>query len=351
MSRTARALALVAPLGLSGCAAGLRFASPWWLPLLVLVPLLVWRYARGQRPALVLSTGGRLAHFARGWVARLAWLPAALRVVAVALLLVAVARPQLPSPELTRKEGIDIVIALDLSGSMGRSLGGRRPRLSDPPRLEVAKQVLREDLLQQRPNDRVALVVFGAEAYTRAPLTLDHELLDRMVADLRTDMFDQEFSSRTAIGDALGVSLNRLASAESRTRAVILLTDGVSNAGLARPEDAAKAAKEAGVRVYPVLIGQELGEEVDPQQLDDLAEITGTADEIAGPTDKKHYAAPDRAALREGLHRILDALDRAAIEAAGRESFREVGPTLGAWAFALLLIEWMLRLWRFRGVA
>lgn len=332
---------------------GWRFGAPWVLLLLPLVLWAIFRYARRRPASVVFGAGPLLRQAGRGLVGRLAFLPPLLRVLAISLLILGAARPQVRSPELATREGIDIVVALDLSGSMARSLRGQRPRPGDPPRLEVAREVLITELLEKRPNDRIGLVIFGAEAYTRAPLTLDHELLKRMVDDLSTDLFDQEFASATAIGDAIGVAANRLRGASSRTRAIILLTDGASNAGVILPEDAARAAvEEVGARIYPILIGQEKSESVDPAQLERLSELSGTGEDIAKAqgNSRRYYAAQDRPALAKGLQSILDSLDRSLIEAAGKESYREVGTWLAAFALLLLCLEALLKAWRFGGM-
>jgi Ca-activated chloride channel homolog len=335
----------------SGCNA-VHFGNPYALLLLVLGPAAIFLY-RWRRPlGINFSAGSILAKTGRGWVGRLHWLPSALRVLAILGLVLAAARPQVRAPELAAKEGIDIVVTLDLSGSMSRTLKGRRPYVNDPSRLEVAKQVLLEQLLAKRPNDRIGIVIFGEEAYSRAPLTLDHELLARMIKDLSTDLFDQEFSSSTAIGDAIGVSTNRLRRGASRTKAIIILTDGASNSGIVTPEDAAASAAKIGARIYPILIGQEGGEGVDAGQLDRLSEATGTSQEIASAqgNDLHHFAAQNRQLLEKSIHGVLDSLDRAVIQSAGKESFQEVGPWVAAIAALLLALELLLRLWRFRGL-
>jgi Ca-activated chloride channel family protein len=329
-----------------------RFGNPYALLLLLLVPLAIYLYRRRRPLSAHFSAGSLLAKAGRGWVGHLHWLPGLLRVLSILFLVLAAARPQMRSPELAAREGIDIVVVLDLSGSMGRSMNGRRPSLQNLPRVEVAKKVLREQLLSSRPNDRVGVVIFGSEAYSRAPLTLDHELLRRMIDDLSLDLFDQEFASATAIGDAIGVATNRLRRAPSRTKAIVLLTDGVSNAGIVTPEAAAESAARVGARIYPILMGQEGSEEVDASQLAKLADATGTGEEIAAAQkNQKHFfAAINEALLEKSMNEVLNSLDRAVIESAGKESYQEVGPRLALLAAFLFVLELLLRLWRFRGL-
>nr|WP_307775994.1 VWA domain-containing protein [uncultured Cetobacterium sp.] len=162
------------------------------------------------------------------------------------LMTFALARPQIINESKSmKKNGIDIVIALDLSKSMeGRDF--------NPNRLEKSKEIL-QGFIDKRPDDRISLVVFGGDAYTKVPLTFDHDALKSVTKDLTTD--DITSNNRTAIGMGLGVSLNRLKDSESKSKVVILMTDGENNSGEMSPMGAAKLAKELGVKVYTVGIG------------------------------------------------------------------------------------------------
>src|SRR6266540_3377985 len=175
------------------------------------------------------------------------WLLAAIP-PAVALVLwvgIALARPQSTrASDDLELEGIDIVISLDLSGSM------QETDLA-PNRLEAAKVVIQE-FVRRRPNDRLGLVVFGREAFTHIPLTLDHGTFLRMLAELRIGIID---GNGTAIGNGIGVALNRLRRSEAKSKVIIVLTDGENNAGNISPEDAARYAETLKVKIYTILAG------------------------------------------------------------------------------------------------
>lgn len=161
-------------------------------------------------------------------------------------MILALARPQfIKEGKIVKKDGIDIAIALDLSKSM-------EARDFNPNRLEKSKELL-NGFIDKRPNDRLSLVVFGGEAYTKVPLTFDHSVLKNMITDITTD--DITSNNRTAIGMGLGVALNRLKDSDSKSKVVILMTDGENNSGEMSPIGAAEIAKELGIKVYTIGIG------------------------------------------------------------------------------------------------
>ena len=216
-----------------------RFGHPLLLAAAPVVLLLaLWLGVRRARPAfLVHSRASELGSQRAGLISRLRDLPVALRLFALALLGLALARPQTSTREDNLElEGIDIVVTLDMSGSM-------EERDLQPNRLEAAKAVI-ADFVRRRPSDRIGLVIFGREAYTYAPLTLDHGTLLRMVADLRSGIVD---GRGTAIGNGLGVALARLRKSEARSKVIILLTDGDNNAGNISPIQAATFADRKSV--------------------------------------------------------------------------------------------------------
>ncbi len=315
--------------GLLGFAAQeLRYvelARPWGLAGLLL-PLLavVARGLAGARPgALALARTGVLARLGAGPAARLVALPDGLRLAAGLLLALALARPQ--SSRLTDKithEGIDIVIALDMSESM---------EASDlpPSRLEAAKAVI-DGMIQRRPHDRIGLVVFGSHASTVSPLTMDHDVLRALLRRLRLGVVE---GSRTAIGAGLGVALNRLEESEAESKVVVLLTDGVHNAEGLDPDTAAQAAADRDVRVYTILMGRHDGDvgTVDPARLERIASVTGGY----------AYTAEDLEALRTTFQDLLDKLERSTIE--GERVRAELFPWLLWPALLLLLLDGVLR--------
>jgi Ca-activated chloride channel family protein len=299
---------------------GLRFHDPAYLALLALVPLLAALFfvRRGRAAAIAFPGAGRLAALPRGWRVRLLWVPPTLLLAGLSAAVVALARPQLPSTPAQREltaEGLDIAVALDLSTSM---LAEDMPPSN---RVEAAKAALR-DLIERRPNDRLALVVFSGKAYTQVPLTLDHGVLQQALDRLQAGGLEDG----TAIGDAIGVSLNRLRDSEAKGKAVVLITDGDSNAGRLTPKDAAALAEELHVPVFPILVGsggsarapvrdEEDGRvtyhrveaPVNPQLLEELASIS----------HGRFQRALGRADLERGLHRVLDAMDRTRLSDGG----------------------------------
>jgi Ca-activated chloride channel family protein len=322
-------------------AENLRLAHPLALALVPLaVALVLWagvRRAPGRRAVLVHARASELGRARRGLVARLADLPIALRLLAIALLGVALARPQSAHPEPDLEvEGIDIVLVLDLSGSMEES---------DllPNRLEAAKAVIR-DFVQRRPTDRIALVVFGREAYTHVPLTLDHGAFLRMLAELRVGIID---GKGTAIGNGLGVGLARLRRSEARSKVIILLTDGDNNAGNISPREAAGMAQKLGVKVYTILAGDnESSDErgaagqkfpVNPKLLEEIATMTGGVP----------YLATDTQALARRFQDILGELEKSRIKDRGI-LYAELFPRFLLPAVFVLLLELALRLTRLR---
>ena len=173
------------------------------------------------------------------------------RALALVLFICAMARPQHGRSHLKQKtEGLDIILAVDTSGSMKAMdfvIDGKRQ-----DRLFIVKQVLR-DFIQKREDDRIGIVVFGTNAFAQAPLTLDHEVLDQYVDNMKIAMAGE----KTAIGDAIAVASSRLKDLESKSKLVILLTDGANSAGKVDPEQAAEAARALGVKVYTIGIGSD----------------------------------------------------------------------------------------------
>ena len=325
----------------------LRFAHPFALATIPLaVALVVFAgVKRGQarRPVLIFSRASELGRSPRGIVARFAELPVVLRLLVITLLGVALARPQTtrPSNDLD-VEGIDIVIALDLSGSMAET---------DlvPNRLGAAKLVIR-DFVRRRSTDRIGLVVFGREAYTYVPLTLDHGAFLRMLGELQLDLVD---GKGTAIGNGLGVALARLRRSDARSKVVILLTDGDNNAGNITPEQAAGIAQQLGVKIYTVLAGDN-----DAQGAADQPGLIGAArrrfpvnpkllEEIATKTGGTPYLATDSHALAKRFQDILADLEKSRIRDRG-VLYAELFPRFLVPAVALLLLETLLRLTRLR---
>jgi len=283
-----------------------RLASPAslaWIALLL--PLAIWWYRSSRRPAAVLYSDLDLLRDApAGWRVRLRHLPRLLRVLFIALAAVALARPQsgLRTEQLSTY-GVDIVVALDHSGSM-------RAMDLEPNRLEVAKRTLAR-FVEGRPSDRLGLVVFAREAYTACPLTLDHTAL--LALSDAVGIAPRE-ADGTAIGLGLAAAINRLKASDARSRVAIVLTDGVNNAGAIAPMTAARLAREVGIRVYTIGVGTHghapmpvtgpsgrtrivpVPVEIDEEMLRAMARETGG----------RYFRATDN----EALERIFETIDR-----------------------------------------
>jgi Ca-activated chloride channel family protein len=330
---------LAAALGIAAIAARLGenlrhvvFQQPLWL-LLMLVPLaaMAVRVATDPKPATMQFSRKRsLDRIGGGFVTHLVDLPDGLRLGAVLLLAVACARPQSTrmSERLTH-EGIDIAITLDLSESMGN-------QDLRPDRLTAAKLVI-DKFIEQRPHDRIALVAFGSEASTVAPLTLDHGVLRNLIQQLRLGVVD---GTLTSIGAGLGVALNRLEESDASSKVIVLLTDGVHNADGIDPDSAAQEAAERGVIIYTVLMGRHSAA-AGASSID-----AGQLERIAGATGGYAYLAENIAELETSFQDLLDKLERSELEG------EQIRAELFGWVlwpvFILLLLDIGLRNTRLR---
>jgi Ca-activated chloride channel family protein len=314
-----------------------RFEHPWLLLLLLLIPVVAWfALRRGHNrsiayPSVELLLGAGLEAPVWKRHGKLA-----LRLLAIALVILAVAHPQTGRSQHTEyAEGIDIMLVLDTSGSM------QAQDFEPKNRLFVAREVVKEFIAKRR-QDRIGLVVFAADAITQCPLTLDYTLLAKLVDGVDFGMLDDG----TAIGVALATACNRLRSSDATSRVVILLTDGQNNAGMVDPITAARVAASLGVKVYTVGVGTR-GRA--PMPIDDpvfgrrLVSVDVDIDEptlrrIAELTDGRYFRATDRAELEEIYDRI-DALEKSKVES---ETYVEYTSRF-AWfvipALALLMLE------------
>lgn len=325
--------------------ARLHWARPAAFYLLTLTPLFAWiAFHRAQRgaPTVLFSRHRELAHARAGWSHSFARLPQVLRLLALYLLICALARPQHESSDPPEIEGIDIIVALDVSHSMSA-------HDLTPDRLTAAKEVLKR-FIDRRQSDRVGLVIFGREAFTQCPLTLDYGTLGTLLEEVRLGLID---GRGTAIGNALGTALNRLRRSDAKSKVVILLTDGDNNSGNLSPEQAARYAQALGIRVFTILMGREGGSSdlpdgaraesllspypVNPRLLELIAQETGGTP----------YLATDTPGLEKRFQAILDELDRSRF----REQ-RERRDERSLWfilpALLILLAELTLRLTRLR---
>ena len=290
----------------------MEFAHPQWLFLLVLVPaygLLRWLWRR-RTPGLVFSNTKAAENTPRGLRVYASVLPPLLRMGAMTLCILALARPQVR--EVTQEryaEGVDIVLVLDTSTSM-------RAEDFDPNRFEAAREVASE-FIDGRMSDRVGLIVFAAEAYTQAPLTLDYQFLQRMLSEVEIGVIEDG----TAIGTALATAVNRLKDTVAESKVIILLTDGQNNRGEIDPVTASEVAATLGVRIYAIGVGtygeapyvvdrpfggrqrQMVPVEIDEDMLRSVAQGTGG----------RYFRATNEQALRE-IYDQIGELEKTKIE-------------------------------------
>jgi Ca-activated chloride channel family protein len=322
-----------------------RLHDPWALALLVLLAAALLGRRRTAAGGAVLRYPAVAALKAAGAGARIRWrwVGPALRVAAAVLLVAALARPQAGSVESrVFTEGIDILLAVDVSGSMlaeDFTLGGQRAN-----RLAAVKSVVAE-FVGRRAADRIGLILFAARPYTQCPLTLDHGWLLENLRRAEIGMIEDG----TAVGSALASAVGRLEAADGKSKIVILLTDGQNNAGKVSPLTAAAAAKALGYRVYTIGAGTRgvapfpaedlFGNRVYRPVAVDIDETTLT--KIAEATGGRYFRATDTASLA-GIYAEIDRLETTAHAAPHYREYRELYPWLLLPAVALLLGEAVL---------
>jgi Ca-activated chloride channel family protein len=329
-----------------------RFESPWLLSLLLLLPVLAawpllaktWSRPSGLRYADVKLAAGS----GRSWRVALRPLLNGLRILALALVIIAVARPQTGhAREIIKGEGVDIALALDISGSMA-SLD-----FQPDNRLEAAKRVIGE-FVQKRPYDQIGLVVFASNAFNQSPPTTDHNVLLRLLD--RTELATKlGIDDGTAIGMGLANAGNMLKDSDANSRVIILLTDGVNNSGEIDPLTAAQAAEALGIKVYTIGMGRPgevpvpmidfFGREQVVYQQSELDEAT--LQEIADITGGRYFRAEDTAGLKE-IYEEIDSLEKSQIEVERFTRYQELMAWLLVPAVGLVAGEMALRKTVFR---
>ncbi len=326
-----------------------RFASPWFLLLLAAIPVLVFfRRRRHDRLALHVPQVSPSEIGLKSVFVLLAELMPVLKYTALVLLVVAMARPQSGSKKVeSLTEGINIVLAVDLSESM-KALDFKREG-EIVTRLAASKGVVHE-FIMNRKGDRIALVVFGSHAYTQIPLTRDYStiafMLDRLEAGAA--------GPNTAMGDAVGISLKRIADIESKSNVIILLTDGKSNSGSLSPLDAARIAASREVKVYTIGIGKKgkapflvndpvFGKRYVYRHVDIDFD---TLKQIADRTGGRFFRAEDTRSLKE-IYSVIDSLETTEVKVESWVDYSELYPWLLLPAFGLLLLYTVLSNTRF----
>jgi Ca-activated chloride channel family protein len=321
----------------------MTFAHPFVLLWLLLLPALAWLKGKwGQNASFLYSSVDLvrpITGLRKSWAARIL---AALRWLALAVFVVALAQPRLVKGETEVKaSGVDIVVALDLSGSMASldfEEGGHRVN-----RIDMAKEVLSQ-FIAGRPNDRIALVPFATEAFIASPLTLDHDFLQTNLARLQLGVIDE---NHTAIGSALMTALNQLKEIQSKSKIVILMTDGCNNSGKVAPLTAADVAQTLKVKVYTIGIGlrgmapmpigkDQYGQVVTRMQPADVDE--DTLQKMADKTGGKYYRADSADTMRK-IYAEIDSLEKTEVEVKKYEHFDELYRPFGLGGLGLFLLE------------
>ncbi|HNX90557.1 MAG TPA: VWA domain-containing protein [Candidatus Omnitrophota bacterium] len=324
----------------------MRFADPWYLLLVLLIPGVIFlskKFENKLIPSLRFSDAFLVRHLKPSLRSRLCGKMIYLRGVALVFFVLALARPQTPIEETkVFVEGIDIVLAIDCSGSMQAldfEIGGQRT-----DRLTVVKQVV-EGFVKKRPNDRIGIVAFSAQAYSVCPLTLDHDWLLKNLERVKIGLIEDG----TAIGSGLGASINRLKDTEAKSKIVILLTDGRNNAGRISPISAAEVARAIGVKVYTIGAGTK---GLVPFPMKDMygntvvqpVEISVDEDllkKMAKITEGRYYWASDTESLKK-IYDDIDRLEKTKIEEVGYNRYNEFFWIFLFPALGLLLLEIVL---------
>lgn len=303
---------------------------PWLLlALLIIIPIIVWYIARHRKatPTLRVSSLRPVSGMPRSWKQWLMHVNFALKMIAIVCLIVALCRPQtFDSKRRSRIEGTDIILALDISGSMAS-------KDFEPNRFEVAKEVAVK-FVNQRANDNLGLVVFAGESLSLMPLTYDRSALINAIQNVQMG----DLNDGTAIGDGLSSAINRLVSGKAKSKSVILLTDGTNNAGQVAPATAAEIAKSKGIKVYTIGVGTNgniqitdpygfstttLETKIDEESLRQIADITGG----------KFYRAKDEKMLKHVFQEI-DKLEKSELDV---ENFTRTDENFIPWVLAALV--------------
>jgi len=310
-----------------------EWANPEYLWLLIAIPLMIlWYLLRNKRrDSEILFSGTEvfknMPRSPKVWMIHSLFV---LRILVVSLLIIAMARPQsVSSKQNINIEGIDIVMALDVSSSMlARDL--------KPDRLEASKSVAK-DFIAKRPNDRVSLVIFSGEAFTQVPLTTDHQMIYTLFREIESGMIEDG----TAIGDGLATSVSRLKDSDAISKVIILLTDGVNNSGSLDPRSAAEMAKMFGIRVYTIGVGTQgfapypvqtpFGVQMQQMEVQIDEELL---QQIADATDGKYFRAEDNEMLKE-VYNEIDEMEKSKIDI---QEFKRKHEEFLSFAIAALLL-------------
>jgi Ca-activated chloride channel homolog len=316
------------------------FAEPKAFWLMLLLPLMVFwyiQYNNGRSAALKVSTIKSFKGFS-SWKNLFRHVPFICRLLAITCIIIAMARPQTKNEEQqVEGEGVDIVLCIDVSGSM-------TAQDFTPNRMEAAKKVA-ADFVEKRVTDRIGVVIFSGESFTQCPITTDKAVLKSAIESIRNGLLEDG----TAIGDGLSTSTDRLRTSKSKSKVVILLTDGENNGGLIGPTNAKEIAKAFGIRVYTIGVGTEgyapfpiktdLGVIIQQQKVSIDEKLLKV---IAEETGGKYFRAKDNAGL-ENIYTEINALEKSKVEISTITRYSEKFFPFVMIALGLLLLEVLLR--------
>lgn len=320
----------------------ISFEQPWFLLLLLIIPFLIWwRFFRNSKSRSSYKISNVRGAKAYGSIrSKLTFLIPLMRMLALASLVLAIARPQKTlKEEEVKAEGIDIMMIMDLSSSM-------LAKDFDPDRLSASKEVARQ-FVDKRKYDRIGLVVFAGESFTQCPITTDHSIVKSFLSNLQCGLLEDG----TAIGMGLASAVNRLKESEAKSKVVILLTDGVNNSGYIKPMTAAEIAEEIGVKVYTIGVGT-MGNAVSPiSKRSDGRYIFGMSKveidevllkEIAGLTGGKYYRATSQEKL-EAIYAEIDQLEKTEIDVSVFKRHTEEFRRFLIWGLIFLGLEFLFK--------
>ena len=320
----------------------IEFSPPYWLLLLAIIPLmLLYKYysKRQEIEPMTFSTLESISGLYSWKEKAIKYLPI-LRYLALAALMLAMARPQQTlKEEVVKAEGIDIILAMDLSSSM-------LAKDFDPDRLTVSKEVAAK-FVDKRVYDRIGLVVFAGDSFTQTPLTTDHNILKDFLANIECGMLDDG----TAIGMGLATATNRLKNSKSKSKVIILLTDGVNNAGYIKPLTAAEIAEEYDMKIYTIGVGTTGAALTPVNRRNDGKFVFGMSkvnidekllSEISKMTGGRYFRATDEAMLNS-IYDEIDQLEKTEMEVNVFKRYKDIFRIPLILAFGLLLLEFILR--------
>ncbi|MBC8282909.1 MAG: VWA domain-containing protein [Nitrospinae bacterium] len=319
-----------------------HFKDPWLLIFFLIIPYLAWKRNGKQQATISYSSIGILQTIRSAQVDFLSSIPLILRLLAVFLIILALARPQEghKSTEIL-SVGVDIMLALDTSGSM-QALDFIKDEKRDT-RLAMVKDVVSQ-FIENRPNDRMGMVVFGSEAYTQCPLTLDQGILQSFLSKLDIGMAGDS----TAIGSAIGIAVKRLKDLEADSKLIILLTDGRNNAGNLAPLQAAQTAKAFGIKIHtigvgthgkaPFLVNSIFGQRYVYQEVDIDED---TLKEISNITGGQYFRATDLESLK-AIYKQIDQMEKSEVKVIDHSEYTELFHYFLIPGILLLLLEIIL---------